>query len=142
MPHALKNATTEGAILGGVIAHLRAQGSPPMTQQDLAHGMGLSPSAWSRVEKGETELTALQLRKVAQMLGIEAATILDLMEDMAGKLRESGISVETTTISELTSKPSTSGTTGTTLGIVVPVIGAVLVGILGAIMLAKSNNKS
>src|SRR5690606_16541434 len=93
------HATTEGAALGGVIAYLRSRRIPPMPQQELASAVGgMSASAWSRIEKGETELTALQLAKAAAALGTDVNTILRLTNDMIAKLRESGIEVEAQTL--------------------------------------------
>jgi transcriptional regulator with XRE-family HTH domain len=147
MPHPLRNATTEGAVLGGIIAQLRAARSPEMAQQELAREMGLSASAWSRVEKGETELTALQLKKVAQVVGVDATTILELVDKMAKRLKEeAGIEVESTTVKGLVSGHaaaiSSAGVVAVAVaGAVVPVIGPVLGGLLGAYMSARANKK-
>lgn len=145
MSHPLRNVTTEGAILGGIIAQLRAVHAPEITQQDLAKAMGLSASAWSRVEKGETELTALQLKRVAQVLGTDTNTIVDLVDKMAKKLKEAGVGVEPTTIRNLISAHGSalaaSGAVGALAATVVPVIGPVLGVLLGAYMSTKINKK-
>lgn len=145
MSHSLRNVTTEGAVLGGVIAQLRADCVPALTQQELAGKMGLSPSAWSRVEKGETELTALQLKRVAQFLDTDATTILRLTDELAEKLeKDAGISVEATTIKSLISGQvdgltAVAGKMGLTAA--VPVMGPILGGILSTYMRLRSDKK-
>lgn len=141
-----QNITTEGAILGGVIALLRGARNPEMSQQDLAREMGLSPSAWSRVEKGETELTALQLKLVAEVLGSDANSMFDMVDRFSGQLRKSGIGVEQTTIGRLANRNAALAHAGASVaaavaGSVVPVIGSTLAGILGAYMSAYASTR-
>jgi transcriptional regulator with XRE-family HTH domain len=46
-------------------------------QEYMAEEMGISQSAYSKIERGETDITVSQLRKIATILGL---TLLDLIE--------------------------------------------------------------
>ena len=46
-------------------------------QEYMAEELGISQSAYSKIERGETEITVSQLRKIATALGL---TLLDLIE--------------------------------------------------------------
>ncbi|MDR0776893.1 MAG: helix-turn-helix transcriptional regulator [Azonexus sp.] len=75
-----------------------------MRQQELASAIdGMSASAWSRVEKGETELTALQLVKVAKVLDTDVNSILEEANHLIEKLRDTNFRVEAMTLKELES---------------------------------------
>jgi transcriptional regulator with XRE-family HTH domain len=46
-------------------------------QEHMAEELGISQSAYSKIERGETDITVSQLRKIAVVLGL---TLLDLIE--------------------------------------------------------------
>lgn len=46
-------------------------------QEYMAEELGISQSAYSKIERGETDITVSQLRKIATVLGL---TLLDLIE--------------------------------------------------------------
>ncbi len=68
--------TTYPALVGSILAALRKQADPPLTQQQIAEAGGLSVSTWSRIETGETALTVEQLAMAANKLGTSPGAIL------------------------------------------------------------------
>lgn len=46
-------------------------------QEYMAEELGISQSAYSKLERGETDITVSQLRKIATILGL---TLIDLLE--------------------------------------------------------------
>lgn len=126
--------TTSGAILGSVLVTLRTQKG--VKQADLAAAVGIGPSTWSRIEKGESSLSIDQLRKAAKALSITPGEILELIEKAEEQVTDHGIRIETSTAS-LT--PSTSGVAagsvgaaaGAALGSVVPIVGTALGAVIG-----------
>jgi DNA-binding XRE family transcriptional regulator len=86
-------ATTTASLLGFVLARRRSARSPRLRQEDLARAVGVSQSAWSRVELGDNALTVDALFAVAQALGATASAILAEVEDLAQRLPRSGVRV-------------------------------------------------
>lgn len=83
--------TTYQAIVGEVIALHRKE--LELNQAELAKMIGMSQSAWSRVEKGFSNLTLEQLTKVAAALEIEPSQIISEADTAKKKLEANGISV-------------------------------------------------
>jgi len=114
--------TTSNAVLGAVLAKLRSlQG---LKQIDLAEAVGVGTSTWSRVEKGEGDLSIDQLRLAAKALGSTASQIIEIAEAAEMEAIKSGISM----------KPL--GTSAKTLLNVsfssfIPILGNVLGGVIG-----------
>jgi len=114
--------TTSSAVLGAVLAKLRSlQG---LKQIDLAEAVGVGTSTWSRVEKGEGDLSIDQLRLAAKALGSTASQIIEIAEAAEMEAIKSGISM----------KPL--GTSAKTLLNVsfssfIPILGNVLGGVIG-----------
>ena len=46
-------------------------------QEYMAEEMGITQPAYSKIERGETDITVSQLRKIATILGL---TLIDLIE--------------------------------------------------------------
>lgn len=84
-------ATTSNAVLGHLLALIRRKRG--LTQAQVAEGLGLAGSTWSRVEKGETPITVEQLRAVATKLNVSATVVLGLAEQAENALRRSGFVV-------------------------------------------------
>jgi transcriptional regulator with XRE-family HTH domain len=68
--------TTYPALVGSILAALRKQAAPGLTQQQLADAVGVSISTWSRIETGETALTVEQLAMAANKLGTSPGALL------------------------------------------------------------------
>lgn len=78
-------------IVGQVIRSSREVRHITMTT--MAAAAGLTSSAWSRVETGETTLTVSQLRKASTKLGVEPWTIIQLASRISTQLSERGVVV-------------------------------------------------
>lgn len=78
-------------LMGQVIqAHRRQRG---LQQTNLAGAIGLSPSAYSRIESGDTSMTLSQLRATARALGVRPSTLCAEVEGYVQELERSGVSV-------------------------------------------------
>jgi transcriptional regulator with XRE-family HTH domain len=62
-------------------------------QSQIANAMGLSRSAYSRIESGDTSMTLSQLRPVARSLGLAPSQLLAEADNYAGQLEASGVSI-------------------------------------------------
>lgn len=132
----LSNITSDQAVVGAVISKLREVKKPPLLQQELAQMMDVSPSAWSRVEKGETALSAEQLRLLTQSLGISADSFFSLVDEAKAGLEGNGVKVSATSIFKAAFKNGLAGrmAMGAGVGMFVPVIGPVLGALTGAVL--------
>ncbi|ACC69442.1 helix-turn-helix transcriptional regulator [Paraburkholderia phymatum] len=79
----MKTVTTYGAILGAVLGQIRSAAG--MKQSDLAEAVGVGPSTWSRIEKGESSLSTDQLKLAADALKVPPSRILEMV-DVAEKI--------------------------------------------------------
>lgn len=122
----LKNVTTYPAILGAVIARLRSEKC--LTQADLAEAVGLQPSTWSRIEKGESALTVEQLRLAALRMDETPAYIMELAEEAILKLPTTGISLE------MLSRAAWTGTAAAIGAGFLPVVGSALGAVVGQLL--------
>lgn len=86
--------TTYQAIVGEVIVLRRKDLG--LNQADLAKKIGVSQSAWSRVEKGLSNLTVEQLTKVASVLGVAPNQIIAEADQAKVSLELDGIQVAET----------------------------------------------
>jgi transcriptional regulator with XRE-family HTH domain len=78
-------------LVGQVIAHLREQRG--IKQGDAASAIGLSQSAYSRLENGESVFSLSQLRTVAQFLGMQPSELLFTADSYEHMLRAHGATV-------------------------------------------------
>ena len=85
--------TTSWAVLGQVLTYLRRE--KKIKQNELAGRLCVSPSSWSRVEKGEIALSIDQLRAVSKELGIEPEDVLSLAKKVEEHLKSNRIDVRT-----------------------------------------------
>lgn len=77
-----------GALLGRVICHYRERLG--IHQHQIATALGISQSAYSRLEKGQSAMSVTQLRVIASQLGIPPARVLDDVDRYAQALRHQG----------------------------------------------------
>lgn len=80
-----ESATSYSSILGQMIVQARAQRA--LHQADLASAVGITQTAWSRIERGTTSITVEQLRTVANVLQREPHEIM-LEADAAAKIAQ------------------------------------------------------
>jgi transcriptional regulator with XRE-family HTH domain len=83
--------TTYQAIVGGVIVQLRKDRH--ITQTEIAERLKMSQSAWSRIEKGFTNLNLEQLTKVATVLGVQPSQIISYADTAKREFEANGINV-------------------------------------------------
>lgn len=83
--------TTTSRVLGWVIA--RSREARGLSQGQLGESLGISQSAWSRIELGENALTVDGLLTVAARLGVPAPELLEQTEGHAARLTASGVRV-------------------------------------------------
>jgi len=78
-PRMTRDATiTYGALVGRMVEIRRKQLG--ISQEPLARALGITQSAFSRLERGRSTLTVTQLRIIARHLSIRAAELLDEAE--------------------------------------------------------------
>lgn len=98
-----KPVVTYPALVGKIIADQRAQ--QKLKQGDLAVALGLSQSAYSRLEAGESVLNLSQLRDVCAQLKLQPAQVLSLADRYELQLRQQNVDV----ISEKAANPAAIG---------------------------------
>jgi transcriptional regulator with XRE-family HTH domain len=78
-------------LIGRILAQKReAQG---IKQGDLANRLGLSQSAYSRLEAGDSILNVAQLRNIANQLGLTPSQVIELADKYETQLRGQGVEV-------------------------------------------------
>lgn len=88
------------ALLGQLIKHLRIAKS--IDQQAMAAALGVSQSAYSRIESGDTNMNVWQLRTCADQLGVAPSRLLAQVEVHERQLSGQGVTV----VSEKRSNPA------------------------------------
>ncbi|HKT72546.1 MAG TPA: helix-turn-helix transcriptional regulator [Steroidobacteraceae bacterium] len=92
-----KSATTVkpkiayGALLGRVIEHHRTLRR--VHQEQMASTLRVTQSAYSKLEKGQSSITVVQLNAVAARLKVPSATLLQDTERYAVRLRQQGVEI-------------------------------------------------
>lgn len=130
--------TSSAAILGQALSIIRKERG--ITQEEMANRMGISLSSWARIEKGESDISVIQLRKAADILGYTEIDILSAAKAGEADAQAKGLSVVAgagaggALISLLTGAGGAAGgaALGATAGSAIPVIGTVLGGLVGA----------
>lgn len=79
------------ACVGQVLQQGRAQRG--LNQEALAAALGISQSAYSRLESGDTLLSLFHLRIIARVLGTSGADILQAADNLAAYLQQHGVQV-------------------------------------------------
>src|SRR3989304_6828751 len=78
-------------LVGQVL--LGHRGRKSLHQNDLATALGVSQSAYSRIEQGDTTISISQLRVIARRLGIAPGDLLREADGLAERLRMQGVEV-------------------------------------------------
>ncbi len=120
----MKTVTTYAAILGAVLGQIRTAAG--LKQSDLAKAVGIGPSTWSRIEKGESSLSTDQLKLAADALKISPSEILNMVALAEEVAAEKGIEREPVGTAQWDVAAGAIA-----LGLI-PVVGSVLSGIVGA----------
>lgn len=79
------------ALVGRIVAQQRE--TRGIKQGDFATTLGLSQSAYSRLESGESVLNVSQLRSAAVQLSMQPSQILRLADQYEAQLRSQGVEV-------------------------------------------------
>jgi len=79
------------ALVGQVL--LGHRGRKGLQQNDLAAALGVSQSAYSRIEQGDTTISIPQLRVIARRLGIAPSDLLREADGLAERLGRQGVEV-------------------------------------------------
>ena len=82
---------TYPTLVGRLLVQRREQLG--LKQGALAEAMGLSQSAYSRLESGESVLNLSQLRNVCAQLGLSPAQVLHAADQYEQQLRQQGVDV-------------------------------------------------
>ncbi len=86
-----KVATSFNCIVGAVVQHHRKERCT--TQAQFAKALGLTQSAYSRLERGVTPFSIPQLMRAAEALQISPVALLDLALRAQEALRARGVPV-------------------------------------------------
>ena len=79
------------ALVGRVI--LSHRGRKGLHQKDMAAALGISQSAYSRIEQGDTTISISQLRVIGRRLDIAPGNLLRDADRLAEQLRVQGVAV-------------------------------------------------
>ena len=89
--NSLQAEIAESALIGKVLAahreHVRR------TQADIAAKLGMSQSAYSRLEAGASAISAAQLRAAARAIGSSASSILTSVDEYERQLSQQGVRI-------------------------------------------------
>jgi transcriptional regulator with XRE-family HTH domain len=80
-----------GAVLGKVIAVGRHNAG--IHQKDMAGALGVTQSAYSRLEKGQSAINPGQLRRIAILLNKTPGTLIGQADEYIEKLEAEGVVV-------------------------------------------------
>lgn len=86
-----KPAIPYARVLGAVVEHFRKRLS--INQEAMAKAIGVSQSAYSRLEKGQSAMSVVQLRAISAQLGLAPEAIVHNAEVYAAQLQQQGVSV-------------------------------------------------
>ncbi len=129
--------TTYQAIVGTILINMRQQFQ--IEQAFIAQGVGVTPSTWSRVERGESALTVTQLAKAAKALRVKPSVILSSAEQAREQLERQGVIVR---YDKIIKQPSqNSGHDKTDSGVGYAVAGAALGALLTAAFMSNDKDK-
>ncbi len=83
--------TSYPAILGRILEHLRKQAG--FDQGDIAARLGLTQSAWSRIERGQSGVSMEHLIKFGEILNTQPHKIIENADYASDQLKRDGITV-------------------------------------------------
>ena len=85
------NVASYSAVVGAIlVARRKEQG---LSQAQVAEGVGLATSTWSRIENGESAPTIEQLALAAEALNLLPSAVLSMTEAKISTLTEKGVGV-------------------------------------------------
>jgi transcriptional regulator with XRE-family HTH domain len=82
---------TYGAVLGQVIAKRRQLDG--MHQKALAEGIGLTQSAYSKLEAGQSTMSVVHLRQIARQLKCTPHGLIEEADQLALQLEQQGVTL-------------------------------------------------
>lgn len=91
-PPASMPRTTVPSVFGGVVRQLRRDRR--LSQEEFAAAIGLTPSVWSRMERGETSVGIEQVFAVAGVLRTSPTDLMNRTERALSALRSGGYQVD------------------------------------------------
>ncbi len=86
-----KPTLTYATLVGRIVEHHRRQQG--IHQEAMAQSIGISQSAYSRLEKGQTAMSVTQLRLIAEELSTTPDRLLRDSAQYASRLRAQGVDV-------------------------------------------------
>jgi transcriptional regulator with XRE-family HTH domain len=84
---------TYSTLVGRLLAQKRDESG--MKQSDMANALGMSQSAFSRLESGDSVINIAQLRSICSQLNLRPSAILSLADDYAETLSQQHVTVVT-----------------------------------------------
>ncbi len=87
----LRPTITYSNLVGQVILHHRKQ--LKLDQSDVASALGVSQSAYSRLESGDSSLSVTQLRIVAERFGVLPYELLRQTDELVERATLQGVTV-------------------------------------------------
>lgn len=91
-PSLVQPTITYGALIGKIVLHHRKLRG--IDQAAVAAALGVTQSAYSKLELGQTSMTVTQLRMIAESLGLAPQDLLGEVEMHATHLRAQGVEVK------------------------------------------------
>jgi DNA-binding XRE family transcriptional regulator len=88
-----KASLTYAMLVGRIVEHHRTHRPVQIHQLQMAQALGISQSAYSRLEQGQSGMSVTQLRMIAEQLGTTSDVLLHQTEQYARRLRQQGVSV-------------------------------------------------
>jgi transcriptional regulator with XRE-family HTH domain len=110
-----KPILTYATLVGRIVEHHRRQRG--IHQESMAQAIGISQSAYSRLEKGQSAMSVTQLRLIGERLGTTPEQLLQHTAQYASKLRAQGVDV-------IDEKPSSAAGVLIALGILAALFAA------------------
>ena len=69
--------------------------SKSLSQENIANELDLSIGAYSNIERGKTEISVARLYRIAKVLKIDPARLLDINNDSKGEVNEPPVEYKT-----------------------------------------------
>ena len=91
-PHTVHPAMSYGVLVGQVINRHRT--ARRIDQVQIADALGITQSAYSRIEKGQSGASIAQLRTICGQFGYAPNTILHEADELALQLARQGVEIK------------------------------------------------
>ncbi|MEG9862232.1 MAG: helix-turn-helix transcriptional regulator [Parvularculales bacterium] len=126
----MKKEMTFTAVLGLMLRNMCKDKG--LDQAQMAKKMGMNRSSWSRIENGITAVDIQQLKKIGEILGVDATVILERAEAVAQSLEDKGYTVHFDTTKTVEEKSKAKG---------IALVGGAVLGLLvGGILLSMTKD--